>query len=200
MMVNPPDTTVTFEGFGKIPRLSRECVVTENIDGTNAQIYISKDAPCEHLHPIEGDFGMWLYPGSRNRFISTHADNFGFASWVSENAKELSKLGPGRHFGEWWGSGIQRGYGLKEKRFSLFNTHSWSDNDKRPACCGVVPIIWKGEFSASRIERMVSDLESAGSFAAPGFMNPEGVIVFHTASSSYFKKTITGDEKPKSLG
>lgn len=32
----PPE----FKEFPKMGRLSRECVVTEKIDGTNAQIYI----------------------------------------------------------------------------------------------------------------------------------------------------------------
>ncbi len=36
-----------------------------------------------------------------------------------------------------------------------------------------------------------------GSKAAPGFDNPEGVVVFHTANSSLFKVTLEGDEKPK---
>ena len=49
---------------------------------------------------------------------------FGFARWVETNRERLiTLLGPGLHFGEWWGSGIQRGYGLTkgDKRFSLFN-------------------------------------------------------------------------------
>ena len=37
----------------------------------------------------------------------------------------MTFLVPGRHFGEWWGSGIQRGYGLDEKTFSLFNAYRW---------------------------------------------------------------------------
>jgi hypothetical protein len=33
-----PKVEVEFAGFPKIARLSRECVITEKIDGTNAQI------------------------------------------------------------------------------------------------------------------------------------------------------------------
>jgi hypothetical protein len=33
--------------------------------------------------------------------------------------------------------------------------------------------------------------------AAPGFMNPEGVVIYHTAGDLYFKKTIKNDDKPK---
>ncbi len=64
-----------------------------------------------------------MFIGSRTRWITAQDDNHGFARWVEGNKQELLKLGAGRHFGEWWGSGIQRGYGLQkgEKRFSLFN-------------------------------------------------------------------------------
>jgi hypothetical protein len=88
-----------FEPFDKIPRLKRGCVVTEKIDGTNAQVYIPED-------------GGPMLVGSRNRWITPDNDNYGFARWAYENEAELRKLGPGRHFGEWWGSGIQRRYGI----------------------------------------------------------------------------------------
>ena len=99
----------TFEAFPKIARLSREIVITEKIDGTNAQIYITEDGK--------------IQAGSRNRIITPEQDNFGFARWVEENHEDLLLLGEGRHFGEWWGQGIQRRYNLEEKRFSLFNSY-----------------------------------------------------------------------------
>ena len=42
-------------------------------------------------------------------------------------------------------------------------------------------------------------LRERGSYAAPGFMKPEGVVVFHTAGNVGFKKTIEKDELPKAL-
>jgi hypothetical protein len=172
-----------FEGFGKIPRLSRNCVITEKIDGTNSQIYIDED--------------MNISAGSRNRWLTPEQDNFGFARWVQENKEELLKLGIGRHFGEWWGQGIQRGYDLKEKRFSLFNTSRWSDESVRPACCHVVPVLWTGLFDTHVVQYALDQLALGGSVAAPGFMNPEGVVVFHVAGNLMFKKTIKNDEVPK---
>jgi hypothetical protein len=62
-----------------------------------------------------------------------------------EHRDDLLTLGPGRHFGEWWGAGIQRRYGLTEKRFSLFNVTRWGE--ARPACCHVVPTLYRGPFS-----------------------------------------------------
>ena len=172
-----------FEGFGKIPRLSRNCVITEKIDGTNSQIYIDED--------------MNISAGSRNRWLTPEQDNFGFARWVQENKEELLKLGIGRHFGEWWGQGIQRGYGLKEKRFSLFNTSRWEDDTIRPTCCHVVPVLWRGVFHTEAVVAALDKLVVRGSAAAPGFMNPEGVVVFHIAGNLMFKKTIKNDETPK---
>jgi hypothetical protein len=40
-------------------------------------------------------------------------------------------------------------------------------------------------------------LTREGSRAAPGYMNPEGIVIYHKASQTYFKATIKDDEKPK---
>lgn len=172
-----------FVPFPKIPRMLRNCVVTEKIDGTNAQIVVDDDGH--------------IYAGSRTRIITPSEDNFGFARWVDANADELRKLGPGRHFGEWWGLGINRGYGLREKRFSLFNVAKWSDSMVRPACCDVVPVLYEGPFADAEIKHCVDYLRTDGSVAAPGFMDPEGVIVWHEAARQMFKITCVDDEKPK---
>ena len=135
-----------FREFPKMARLSREVIITEKLDGTNAQIYISDD-------------GQTMLIGSRTRWITPQDDNHGFAKWAESHRDELLTLGPGRHFGEWWGQGIQRGYGLKEKRFSLFNVQRWAlhgtepktyptmdprvtrTQDVLPPCCGLVPVL-----------------------------------------------------------
>ena len=180
-----------FVEFPKIPRLSRDIVITEKIDGTNAQIYIPEAG--------DADTGM-IYAASRNRWISPADDNHGFARWVQENKEELLKLGPGSHFGEWWGAGVGRRYDLKEKRFSLFNVHRWSEPSTRPVCCGVVPTLYRGPFLMEAIENELTKLRENGSTAAPGFMRPEGVVIFHTVSGILFKKTIEKDEQPKGKG
>lgn len=191
-----------FKDFGKIARLSRECIVTEKIDGTNAQVHIvselSDQYPFDAL-PIAKRGELSLFAGSRNRYLTPEDDNFGFAKWVKANADALWALGEGRHYGEWWGQGIQRGYGLTEKRFSLFNVHMWSDATVRPSCCHVVPVLARGVFDTVMLnmDLILGRLRADGSEAAPGFMNPEGIILFHTASSTLFKKTLEGDDAPK---
>ena len=194
---------VAFTEFPKIARLSRECIISEKIDGTNAQIYIGED-------------GTFL-TGSRTRWITPQEDNHGFSRWANEHREELVQLGPGRHFGEWWGQGIQRKYGLAEKRWSLFNTVRWVPfgaipqqipcgdprivkmQDILPPCCHLVPILARGIFQTQDCDDILADLVLHGSYAAPGFMNPEGIVCWHTAANIGFKKTIKNDDTPKSM-
>jgi hypothetical protein len=137
-----------FEEFKKIPRLNRDIVITEKIDGTNAQILIEALAEDHHLSGGErigdalcvvdrtGKFFRFR-AGSRSRWITPERDNANFAKWAFANAQALVALfGEGRHYGEWWGSGVQRSYGLKEKRFSLFNVSRYGQQEyfQDPRC------------------------------------------------------------------
>jgi hypothetical protein len=190
-----------FTPFPKIARFNRTVIVTEKIDGTNASIEI-----VQNLYPAEDrEFviaertdekgSLTMYAGSRNRFVTPEKDNYGFASWVKEHADMLFRLGPGRHYGEWWGSGIQRGYGLVngEKRFSLFNVHRWKDGMPEGVPCSVVPVLGQRTLDTLDVNGMLDTLRVTGSVAAPGFMDPEGIIMFHTASSTLYKYTLDGD-------
>lgn len=195
-MMTIPDTP--FEPFPKMGRLSREIVITEKLDGTNSSVFISDEGT--------------IHAGSRTKWITPEKDNYGFARWVWTHKDELMQLGPGLHMGEWWGSGIQRGYGLKggDKRFSLFNTIRFclhdqepgivSDfnplairyQDKLPACCSLVPELYRGIFTTDAVEETLKKLEEHGSYAAP-FSDPEGVVVWHVAGQVGFKKTLGND-------
>ncbi len=200
--INPTE----FIEFPKIARLSRDCIVTEKIDGTNGQICIT-------------EYGQFLI-GSRTRWLTPQTgDNHGFMLWALTHKDELMTLGPGRHFGEWWGSGIQRGYGLTkgEKRFSLFNVSRWclhgetpqriptgdphieKYQDVLPACCFLVPVLYRGQFTTDACEAALEELRINGSKAAPGFMKPEGIICYHLAGGFGFKKTLEKDEIPKGV-
>lgn len=175
-----------FQEFQHLTRFAKESViVTEKIDGTNAQIYID-------------DLGSIIRAGSRNRWITPGDDNFGFAKWVDEHKDELLKLGPGRHYGEWYGSGIQRGYGLKEKRFALFNVGRWGNpaaiEFAKPDCCTTVPLLKKLTLDALNVNDIMRDLESHGSYAVDGWMKPEGIVIFMPNSKAGYKMTFEGDK------
>jgi len=225
--MNTPETTLTvFQPFSKIARLSRGCVITEKLDGTNAQIAIVPASDAQKAGHLVAPFvavagGFAFLAGSRNRWLGTGTgksdDNFGFAKWVADNAEALAALGEGRHFGEWWGLSIQRGYGLKEKRFSMFNVTRWCLRDSVPAvipnanptapvklqevlpdCVGLVPVLYRGPFGTPQISDTLYLLKGYGSRAVPGFDDPEGIVIRHDASGTLFKKTINNDESPKS--
>lgn len=186
-----------FVGFPKIARLNRQCVITEKIDGTNGIVHVSIDGT--------------VTAGSRNRWlVAGGVDNYGFAAWVAANAYAIRTLGPGYHYGEWWGAGIQRRYGLTEKRWSLFNVTRWCAfgaepaeitpgkfQEVLPACVGLVPAIYRGPFNTGAINAALDHLRVHGSFAAPGFPNPEGIVVHHLAAGVNFKVTLANDESPK---
>lgn len=180
-------TEVLFEAFPKLHRLNGPVIITEKIDGTNAQIIITEDGN--------------LYAGSRTRLITPESDNFGFAQWAYTNKDRLIELlGIGRHYGEWWGKGIQRGYGLNERRFSLFNTSRWSNTPElNEVGVYVVPVLWTGGFDIAEINRSLEWLRHIGSYAAPGYMNPEGIVIYDTRSGIGWKKTFDYDDTGKKM-
>lgn len=203
---------IEFEAWAKTPRLFRDITITEKIDGTNSAIIVSQVASyVDTVAPnaianvaVDGERFL-VGAQSRNRLITPASDNFGFAAWVQENAAELaSGLGVGRHFGEWWGKGIQRGYGLAEKRFSLFNVHRYSEAVEASLLdgigVGVVPTLYQGPYSEEAIRNALRRLTLHGSVAAPGFMgDAEGVIVYHSASRQVYKVLLENDHLPKGL-
>ncbi|QWY83069.1 RNA ligase 2 protein [Rhizobium phage RHph_X66] len=180
MPVTIPDRP--FESFQKIARAKQGfgCVITEKLDGTNAQILIE-----DNKIVGVGSRQRWIAPGKLT-------DNYGFAGWVQDNEEELvTKLGDGQHFGEWYGSGIQRAYGRtgNDKRFALFNTGRWSDAAVRPACCECVPVLFAGEFSRNNVDKVMRDLAENGSSMVPGFMKPEGIIIYLPGPRILLKET-----------
>ena len=161
-----------FQAWPKIPRWQNESyVITEKIDGTNGCIIISED----------GD----IFAQSRSKILNEtkSGDNFGFCKWVLGNKDQLMCLGVGYHYGEWWGLGIQRNYDLKERVFSLFNI--W--HPSIPECVRKVPVIEK------TLEKAHARLNECGSQAAPGFMNPEGLVMTATQNRGVRYKYIINE-------
>lgn len=199
-----------FLSWSKIPRFNREWEITEKIDGTNGVLYWTdqNDGRFDSLLTLATVDGLHLFAGSRKRWLSPGSDNFGFATWAKENAEGLRSLGPGRHYGEWYGQGINRGYGLLERRFALFNTkftESWDfgiePDQGFPKGVDVVPVLTTvmGQHLNSEIRSALDWMKSMGSSIAPGFENPEGIVVRHVQHGDRFKVLLEGDELPKGL-
>lgn len=229
--------SIAFKAFPKIPRLASPFTITEKLDGSNGTVVIVSVAEAtersldgtlrlsERMQadivatvPNGDDDTFLIFTQSRNRFITPQSDNFGFAAWVKENAEILvEKLGTGYHAGEWWGHGIQRGYGLPkgERRFSLFNVGRFRsrgnggsfdperhvDPSVPEIGLGTVPILAE-RFSdynlrdiAGTMDRAIVNLMLEGSYAAPGFNRPEGVVLYHGRSGQLFKSFVDDAEK-----
>lgn len=207
-----------FVEWPKTKRLFRDIVVTEKIDGTNSAIHISKGSPFEHpatvfeAYPLkQGEFfidgHVWYVTAQSRRRIITPGkttDNYNFAAWVYDNAADLVRLlGEGLHFGEWWGQGIQRNYGMEGRRFSLFNTERYDHLNHDDAAVfdgsrlNTVPVLYEGTFSEAAITAALTNLREFGSVAAPGFPNPEGICVYHSQSRNVYKVTLDNNDAGK---
>ncbi len=205
-----------FQAWPKTPRLFRDVMITEKIDGTNACVFIREEgfgtsAGYLHADPpsttavILGPSKMdnddfpaneyWLYAQSRSRFVTPGSDNFGFARWVRSNSQTLGDdLGPGRHYGEWWGAGIQRKYGQKEKFFSLFNAGRWRDAEFTTPNLAVVPVLYEGTFDQGVLRGFLETISYMGSTL--GEVKAEGVIV-QFKSGERFKVTLDNEDRGK---
>lgn len=226
-----------FEAWPKIARLGNETVqVTEKIDGTNAAVIVLpyhmdhepliQDGYAQVLATIVDDVAAEAFTfatQSRKRFIKPgkNTDNAGFAGWAWENAAKLVEtLGLGKHFGEWYGSGIQHGYGLKEKRFALFNASRWADlaeldvEERAISNLEVVPVLYDGpavsnldpptgEFTGftgtNPVKQSIEYLRREGSRAVPGYMSPEGVIAYYRLARVSYKAFLHNNTTPKGL-
>jgi len=181
-----------FEEFAKISRLKRDCTITEKIDGTNAQLLFDADG-----NMLTGSRKREIFPeGTEGK--PKGCDNYGFSRWARDNRDELfAFLGEGRHFGELCGGSIQRGYGTTKRHFMLFNTSRFNSCDIPPslieAGLGVVPVLFLGVFTTDAVDATMNALQVNGSHFMPGFMNPEGVVIYHHALRSYFKVTYEHD-------
>lgn len=202
--------TIEFQSWPKTPRLFRDIVITEKVDGTNSAIIIK-----EYEHDDEGGTvaqvnvdGKLYSVGaqSRNRLIfpGKTTDNHGFARFVEENAERLVELlGEGRHYGEWWGKGIQGRYRVQYKGFALFNTekhdglYTWfSDTSIGDVLVEAMPVLYKGPYSEQRIRETLSELSADGSVVSP-YDDAEGIVVFHTQSRKVYKVTLDNNDKGK---
>jgi hypothetical protein len=191
-------------------------IITEKIDGTNAQLNIAS-TPYEDFfegglwsiageqdgwqylhHPQAGyvitdtDQNMMIRIGSRNRWINPDAiagkgsDNFGFAHWAWTNITELSKLGVGRHYGEWYGRGVQKCYpSVTTKAWALFEHQRHigayiamkeGHETAFPSVCELVPLLFKGGYDTNIIELTMASLQETGSLLCNGDA-AEGVVV-----------------------
>jgi hypothetical protein len=192
---------VEFTPWPKTRRLFRDIIVSEKIDGTNAAIHITENPELPGTYAVQAQSrNRLIFPNVEKMDGTVVRDNYGFAAWVAENAADLIELlGPGLHFGEWWGRGIQRGYDQSGRNFSLFNTdkHRHVSTLIGGVIVKPVPVLYRGTFSEDAIRRVLTELRDHGSWAAPGFERPEGICVWHSQTRQVSKVTLDNQDAGK---
>lgn len=190
---------VGFIKWPSTPRFHKGMTIAEKINGTNACVRI-----------LDGK----VTAQSRKRIITPESDNFGFASWVYENAGALTDvLGYGVHFGEWFGEGIQKNpLGIEGKRFALFSPWKFNDTEKEriqeSGLVEFVPILFEGQADYMTIPNVIEDLIYTGSRVvgaaqkfAPAIRrahDAEGIIVWHRETQQKYKILLDNDAIHKS--
>jgi len=194
-----------FHSYPKIPRYSNETfTISEKIDGSNGVIKID-----EVGNIIAGSRTQWLVGlDAKGRNLENH----GFRQFVADNHDELLKLGVGTHYGEWYGSKINRNYGLDHNKFMLFNRNRYeaaihkqqtiesicpgelsNPDDLFPACVTIETILCDNisfdELSYA-VANSLDALNDYGSAHVQGFMKPEGLIVRSNLRGTLYKVII----------
>jgi len=175
-VLKPINTTAEFEAWPKIPRsILGGVVITEKMDGTNACVII-KD-------------GEVVGVQSRKKMINVGKDNdnYGFASYVSQNEEMFLALGDGRHYGEWVGLGINKNpHGFDKKYFYLFNTIRWGEHNQPPEGIKVVKVLHSGDYASQIINDIMEGLLVSSRDAG---YKPEGIVVYFPKLKSMEKYT-----------
>jgi len=185
--------TPIFKKWPSIPRLQNEIFhFSEKIDGTNSCVIIKDYQEAiesgQYWFKIKTLDNYTIFAQSRNKLLTIDNDNFKFAQWVFDNAESLLNLGVGYHYGEWWGKGINTRYSIPEKRFSLFNTSLWN-NQNKPECCDIVPYLGTCDINTlqEKIQQTKDLLHITGSYVDTNCKNPEGFIIFCELQQQYYK-------------
>lgn len=178
-------TSIEFKAYPKTQRLSNEIItISEKIDGSNGVLYVDHTS-------------RTVMAGSRSRWLEDDGtkswDNHGFGAWVKENEEKLLNLPEGYHYGEWYGKGINRNYGLKDRRFMLFNLDRYirffdeTDLPKELEPETVVALLTGDEDLHDQLECIQTSLKENGSLHVPGFKSTEGIILRFRLSAKVYK-------------
>ena len=63
----------------------------------------------------------------------------------------------------------------------------------------MVPVLVHGLLTDVNVLEVLNSLKTVGSVAAPGFMNPEGIVVYHTPSRNLYKMTLDKNDEHKGI-
>ena len=206
-----------YASFPSIERLENiYCVISEKVDGTNGLIEINEVFPVGEPKEIQIRFG------SRNRYITFNNDNADFANFFrhyearfkdvaadiilkelevsGETLTECQEQYPLRIYGEWFGSGIQRGYGLKDKFFMPFSTFYAEKLIEYQVPNIVKPnIMYTGKFNKLTADMCMNTLAIHGSGIIKDYKRPEGIVIHFPKYNFRLKQTFEGSKWEQSI-
>lgn len=207
-------STVSYPSFSSIERLENiYCVISEKIDGTNGLIQI------DYKYDWNGqryDDHLVQF-GSRNRYITTTDDNAGFANYFTPHIASICTLAeslinygdndnpkqdwPIYIYGEWFGKGIQRGYGLDEKYFMPFSSFYAEHMIKAGIPNIMMPnIMYTGKFSLEVVDNCMNRLTSGGFHTLiTNYDYPEGVVIYFPKYNFRLKQTFEGSKWERNI-
>ena len=190
----------SLNAYPKYPKTHRleniNCIISEKVDGTNGLIHGIYDSKTESFK---------VKFGSRTRYLNPEVkdgDNFGFASFYLPYKKLFKKLFNSlreehsdlcdiKIYGEWFGKGIQRGYGLENKYFMPFNKYYAAFLQQGSIPNIIEPYIFcECKYNIQESLDAMSLLRANGSYLIPGYDNPEGIIINFRDLDIRFKETI----------
>lgn len=191
---------VEFKEWPKIPRGGKgeTVTITEKIDGTNACVIVEETYRGPVVVGVQSRNQLLADADNDEMELEITSDNYGFAAWVKANQEELAKLGPGYHYGEWAGPGIQKNpHNLEKKTFFLFNSERWRDGrQERPAGVECVPVLYEGAVIADipeehRISANMIDvtMDRLWNSAKEKGYHPEGIVIWYHKTRRYEKVT-----------
>ena len=222
-----------YASFPSIERLENiYCVISEKVDGTNGLIEVAKVGKIGVDIETNSAFPSFTYNtetqvrfGSRNRYITFNNDNAGFANFFRHYETKLKDIAkdiivaanseasqtnekptegyPFRIYGEWFGRGIQRDYGLKDKFFMPFSYFYAEKLIEYQVPNIITPnVMYTGKFSMEVVNTCMQQLKLNGSGLVKDYKQPEGIVIFFPKYNFRLKETFDGakwkDVVPKS--
>jgi phage tail protein X len=92
---------------------------------------------------------------------------------------------------------------VPSKNFSLFNALRWGGQEwpgfTTPNMF-IVPVVVKRQFATEVAQSALDLLKANGSLAAPGFMDPEGIVIHVPDVNGRWKMTFDGDKHKSETG
>ena len=154
--------------------LFRDVTISEKIDGTNAQVFVV----AEDRGRRQPGRGLGGSLRKRTTSVSRRGSPIMLTSCASSAQDVISA--------EWYGRGIQRRYGLQDRRFALFNSCTDGPRSARRAAA-IVPVLTTRTMGADVVSECLETLRSGGSLARSGFHAPGGIVIYHHASGGMFR-------------